>query len=542
MLNEAAWNGIMRAVLVMSISGSAVAAILFAIKPIIRNRIPKAAQYCLWLIVIAALLVPVSRLVMLPAGSGAPIINAMPAGVVERYAVTSEEVMTRLNQIAPMYLEVDENEYLRMVNQAGSPIAPAIDILSLVYPIAVMAILLCHIIAYTIFIRKIRRNNKAAGIGCQIPVYLNAKAKTPMLVGVLRPSIILPDCKYTDAQLRAVLLHELTHLRRKDVLVKWLSVLACAIHWFNPIVWLVRREIDRACELACDEAAVRNLDADGKQTYGNTLICVAADSKMPSTILSTTMCEEKKALKERLGAIMKSRKHTRLTIAASVLLLAAATLTACALGAGRAATSNLIEFEAIYHNVTEHSYGVYFRHGDYYYTGYVVDGLAQSAGGTRGLKEIGFAAGDFSGTVREGQKGHRYKIFEREGYSIEEFIIMSDGVFMNPATIYVASLAPPDPEPIRTGPISLGTYSTDDGMVQVVLLNGGEFYIVRRATSYSPTGTWSISAGERLTLTVSEDEQHIFVHNGGSITFQSGAWLENWIEPGTVLTLTERWA
>ena len=44
-----------------------------------------------------------------------------------------------------------------------------------------------------------------------------------------------------------------------------------------------------------------------------------------------------------------------------------------------------------------------------------------------------------------------------------------------------------------------------------------------------------------MTLTVSEDEQYIFVHNGGSITFQSGAWLENTIEPGTLLTLTERW-
>ena len=252
-------------------------------------------------------------------------------------------------------------------------------------------------------------------------------------------------------------------------------------------------------------------------------------------------CINKKALKERFDAIMKRKKHMHLTIAAFVILLAAVTLTACALGAGRAAMSQLIEFEAIYYDVTEHSYGVYYRHGDYYYTGYVVDGLLQSAGGTRGLKEIGFAVGDFSGTAQEGQEGYKYRIFEREGYSIDEFIIVSDGIFMNQATIYMASLVPPDPEPVRTGPISLGTYSTDDGMVKVVLLNGGEFYIVRSATSYSPTGTWSISAGERLTLAVSEDERYIFVHNGGSITFQSGAWLENMIEPGTVLTLAERW-
>ena len=88
-------------------------------------------------------------------------------------------------------------------------------------------------------------------------------AETPMLIGLFRPAIILPERDYTDAQLYAVLQHELTHLRRKDVLVKWLSIFACAVHWFNPLVWLVRREIDRACELSCDEAVIRNLDKDG---------------------------------------------------------------------------------------------------------------------------------------------------------------------------------------------------------------------------------------------------------------------------------------
>jgi len=120
------------------------------------------------------------------------------------------------------------------------------------------------------------------------------------------------------------------------VLVKWLSVLTCAIHWFNPIVWFVRREIDRACELSCDEAVIRTLDKDGKQNYGDTLIYVAADAKTPHAVLSTTMCEEKKALKERLGAIMKSKKHTRIAIVLSAVLIITACGTAVALGAGRA--------------------------------------------------------------------------------------------------------------------------------------------------------------------------------------------------------------
>jgi hypothetical protein len=162
-----------------------------------------------------------------------------------------------------------------------------------------------------------------------------------MLIGLFDPVIILPDREYTDDRLRAVLLHELSHVRRKDVLVKWLSVLACAVHWFNPIVWRTRREIDRACELACDEAVVRGLDADGRQSYGDTLLYVAADGKTPRAVLSTTMCEEKKNLKERLGAIMQSKTHTRAALVASAAVILVAVLAACALGAGSGAGTNV---------------------------------------------------------------------------------------------------------------------------------------------------------------------------------------------------------
>jgi hypothetical protein len=155
-----------------------------------------------------------------------------------------------------------------------------------------------------------------------------------MLMGLFRPVIILPDREYADAQLRAILLHELTHLRRRDVLVKWLSVVACAVHWFNPIVWLARREIDRACELACDEAVIRGLDASGKQCYGETLLYVAADSKTPWTVLSATMCEEKRDLKERLAAIARNKQYSRAAVAASAAVIIAAILAVGWLGAG----------------------------------------------------------------------------------------------------------------------------------------------------------------------------------------------------------------
>jgi len=134
---------------------------------------------------------------------------------------------------------------------------------------------------------------------------------------------------------RGDFLHELTHLRRRDITIKWLALLACAIHWFNPLVWLTRRELDRACELSCDEIIVSNMDNSDKQGYGNTLIDLATERK--HTILSTTM-SEKRELKERLTAIMKSRKHTKLAVFVSMIIVLAAGVAACSLGAARNGT------------------------------------------------------------------------------------------------------------------------------------------------------------------------------------------------------------
>lgn len=349
-----------RTILIMSISGSVMAVLLFVFKPLVRHRLPKLAQYYLWLVVIFALLVPTSTFVKWPAKTGDSPTISTPSNVVDRYVITTEEEMTNLNQNIPMQSEVDDTQYMQVVKQSTSPISAAVSLFMPLYPLGVFVMLIYFAITYSVFIRLHMRRNRAAtadeiallaelcGEHRAPHLYRNPLAVTPMLIGLLRPAILLPDRVYTGEQLRSVLLHELTHMRRKDVLVKWLTLLVNAVHWFNPVVWLVRREINRACELACDETVIRGLDSAAKQNYGDTLIYVAADRKTPRAILSTTMCEEKKALKERLGAIIKSKKHTRIAIVASAILILSASTAAIVLGVGRAEPNSLIEMKIVH--------------------------------------------------------------------------------------------------------------------------------------------------------------------------------------------------
>jgi uncharacterized repeat protein (TIGR02543 family) len=145
----------------------------------------------------------------------------------------------------------------------------------------------------------------------------------------------LPDQRYTETQLKNVLLHELTHLRRWDIVIKWLSIIACALHWFNPLVWLIRREIDRACELSCDTSVIGAMNAADKKDYGRTLLSLASDARLPRAVLSVTMYDIKGALKERLASIktFQQSKHKRMTSAFSALVIAVAIGAACAMGA-----------------------------------------------------------------------------------------------------------------------------------------------------------------------------------------------------------------
>jgi len=344
-----------RTVVVMSISGGLLALLLFAIRPLVRRRLPKVTQYYLWLVVLVALVIPFSRFVSMPSGA---VAAPLPHTFVERNVISLGEEAERHRLNAPIVIAPSINapadtlgNHEPLPQDAAPPVADvpnaffvmASTIIMMIYPWIAAAVLLFSIVGYVRFKIRITRTNIAAlpheiaeltHLGSKLRLFRNKTAQTPMLIGILRPMIVLPDREYTPWQLEAVLLHELTHYRRRDVAVKWLTLLASALHWFNPFVWLARREIHRICELACDEAVISKMSNAEKQSYGNTLIEVAADARLPQSILSTTMCEEKHALKERLGAIMTNKKHTRLAVFVSVLVVLAATLAACALGAG----------------------------------------------------------------------------------------------------------------------------------------------------------------------------------------------------------------
>jgi beta-lactamase regulating signal transducer with metallopeptidase domain len=132
-----------------------------------------------------------------------------------------------------------------------------------------------------------RRN--IAGWRPKAGIARNPYVSAPMLIGVFRPMVILPDIELDKVQLRNILIHEIVHLRRNDVVLKWLMMAASCLHWFNPLLPFIKKELSRVCELSCDEAAINGLDSRSKQAYGDTLISMAAAGAYPADVLQVTM-------------------------------------------------------------------------------------------------------------------------------------------------------------------------------------------------------------------------------------------------------------
>ncbi len=97
------------------------------------------------------------------------------------------------------------------------------------------------------------------GIGGKIRVLRSSWVSTPMVWGILQPALLLPDeaLKWSVDRRRAVVLHELAHVKRRDCLVNVVALATRALHWMNPLAWIGAKRIRAERERACDDMVLR---------------------------------------------------------------------------------------------------------------------------------------------------------------------------------------------------------------------------------------------------------------------------------------------
>lgn len=166
----------------------------------------------------------------------------------------------------------------------------------------------------------------AAADGRFIPLLALPGLGSPCAAGVCRPVILVPDdwCERPRSQRDPILLHELAHHRRRDPLWRWIGSLACALHWFNPLVWWLARRHALQAETACDAAVLAGGVAP--ECYANLLCDLAAPRPSPLAAAITGP-----SLAHRVGCLARPARPLSRPALILLMIVLAATGLVCGL-------------------------------------------------------------------------------------------------------------------------------------------------------------------------------------------------------------------
>lgn len=293
--------------------------LLIAISPMLRKRYSPKLRYFIWLFVAARLLLPISfqntARVVIPAGEAIYYLQNDSAAVVKAFA---EAETTTVDEAAQGIQDI----------AAGSAIS-WIGILAMIWIVGVCAYLIWQAVSYFTIRRRFSRwsileNNMSTiytfeeikrelGIKKKIDLYKSEHISSPLLIGFIKPRIIIPTLTIEDSHLRGVLRHELLHFRRRDLWYKLLMMLTTALHWFNPAVYFMAKQAEMDIELACDADVLRGTDISSRKEYGFAILSLIRQEKSSHIPLTTYFFSSNKHMKQRfLGITDASRKRNGL--------------------------------------------------------------------------------------------------------------------------------------------------------------------------------------------------------------------------------------
>ncbi len=314
--------------------------LMIPLRKFFRKRMGSTVFCFAWLLVAVRLLCPLA----LPN----PLIHEIQSSYAPDPALRpiAGQVQVRLSDAARDLYLWTQNNHLESLTEptfslfTGMGNASVAILLMKVYLVGAGLVVLWFVLSNIRFRRKLRAGRIEPISGalldkynalCQarhvkpIPVYFTDPLPSACLVGVFKPYIALP-LTASPADAPQMLLHEICHYQGRDHLWAVLRLLCCAVHWFNPLVWLAAAMSRTDMELRCDERVTKNQTPEERKAYAGVLVLAAARRNSPGTpILATGMTMTGKKLKNRVLSIVGENRVIK-GLAAAFAVTAAALL------------------------------------------------------------------------------------------------------------------------------------------------------------------------------------------------------------------------
>jgi len=341
-------------VVITSLVGTIFSLVLFLLKPITRKAFSASWNYYIWVCVLAVMVIPLH--ITLPEKDkdlfAQTIINA------ETNKTEVEDVIQGpFDSDIPTNKTFEEDTVIRnnpVLSKTVDLLGYIIPVASVVWAILATFIFLSKLLRYRLFIRHTLRTSHTADIPQIASKRVSARVSncisSPLMTGVFKPVLILPDTSLSKEQIANVVCHEMTHFKRCDVLVKWFSLIVKSIHFFNPAVYYICRQLDEECEISCDAAVVKNMTKEKELSYINTIRSLLSESNSRGVPLTTGMAGSKETLKKRFLLIKNKKNASKKVVIFSVI--AAIILVAIALFSGGILNGSIIkdqDYDVIHH-------------------------------------------------------------------------------------------------------------------------------------------------------------------------------------------------
>lgn len=309
--------------LICSISMSFISLIFLCLLPLLSKFVSAKWLYYSWITIIWGFIIPFrpSHLGTLPVFSADFNINGRVLSLVEQILSNTRSLAKSPNILIPCII---------------------------LWMSGVILFLGYYLIRYLLFIKTIDRWSDKVNdvdaielynkllldmkIAHEVKLHSCSCIKSPMMVGLLTPRILLsPHSLLSKEKLYFILKHELTHYMKKDLWIKVSVMLATAIHWFNPVIFMIAKETNIQCEAACDERVINGSDLNIKQLYGETIVDTMREKQEIPPILSTNFYGGKVTMRKRISFLFDVR-HKRNGVIIVICLLATAIITGAACG------------------------------------------------------------------------------------------------------------------------------------------------------------------------------------------------------------------
>lgn len=358
--------------LTMSLSAAVMIAAIVILRALLIDRLPKTTFLILWAVVLLRLLVPVSvpsawsvysllqpkqqsiqtvqeESTVLPqvepvvsqpsAITTEPVTPAVDSATGEAEEITATPA--RQESSSPTVQQSTPTEQPPQAEETKPAISLPVEPSALIWGVGAAALGLYFVVGYWRATREfdmslpvehpfcgewLQRQKEKMPLRRQIRIRQFDRIGTPLTYGVRRPTILLPNQTLEEQPktLTYILTHEYVHIRRFDCVSKLLLSAALCLHWFNPLVWVMYVLANRDLELSCDEMVLRLLGIENRSAYAMALLEMEEKRSGFGALYSAF---GKNAIEERIGAIMKMKKRSLLSVVMAVVLVF--TLTAC---------------------------------------------------------------------------------------------------------------------------------------------------------------------------------------------------------------------